>query len=271
VGGLEEFVAVKRARLDTVVVERGLAPSRERARALILAGRVFVEGQLVDKAGTPVAVDAAVLIAGPDFPYVSRGGVKLAHALDCFCVKVEGRQALDIGASTGGFTDVMLRRGAARVVALDVGHGQLDWRLREDPRVVVIEHRNARRLELGWLPGPVDLVTIDVSFISLRLILPTVPAVLNPGADIVALVKPQFEAGRHEVGKGGLVKDVATHTAVLQRVTAAAASIGLVAIGETPSPITGATGNQEYLLHLRQRTDAVPGAKSPEPSSKDIP
>ncbi len=187
----------------------------------------------------------------PDFPWVGRGGVKLAHALDTFRIDVAGREALDIGASTGGFTDVLLQRGARRVVALDVGHGQLDWRLREDPRVVVLEHRNARQLERGWLPAPVDIVTIDVSFISLRLILPALPPVLAPGADVVALVKPQFEAGRDEVGRGGLVKDPAVHEAVLARVTDSAASCGLIRVAMTPSPITGATGNVEFLIHLR--------------------
>ena len=184
----------------------------------------------------------------PDFPWVGRGGVKLAHALDTFRIDVAGREALDIGASTGGFTDVLLQRGARRVVALDVGHGQLDWRLREDPRVVVLEHRNARQLERGWLPAPVDIVTIDVSFISLRLILPALPPVLAPGADVVALVKPQFEAGRDEVGRGGLVKDPAVHEAVLARVTESAASCGLIRVAMTPSPITGATGNREFLI-----------------------
>jgi 23S rRNA (cytidine1920-2'-O)/16S rRNA (cytidine1409-2'-O)-methyltransferase len=182
---------------------------------------------------------------------VGRGGVKLVHALDTFAIEVAGREALDVGASTGGFTDVLLTRGAVRVVALDVGHGQLDWRLREDPRVVVMEHRNARDLEPAWLPGPVDVVTVDVSFISLRLILPRLPAVLRPGADVVALVKPQFEAGRDEVGKGGLVKDPAVHAAVQQRVADAARACGLRPMGTTPSPITGATGNQEFLLHLK--------------------
>ena len=176
-------------------------------------------GAVVSKAGASVPADAPVEVVEPDFPWVGRGGVKLAHALDTFRIDVAGREALDIGASTGGFTDVLLQRGARRVVALDVGHGQLDWRLREDPRVVVLEHRNARQLERGWLPAPVDIVTIDVSFISLRLILPALPPVLAPGADIVALVKPQFEAGRDEVGRGGLVKDPAVHEAVLARVT----------------------------------------------------
>jgi 23S rRNA (cytidine1920-2'-O)/16S rRNA (cytidine1409-2'-O)-methyltransferase len=240
-----------RTRLDVHLVNAGLAVSRERARALILAGRVRVGGAVVSKAGASVTADAPVEVAEPDFPWVGRGGVKLAHALDAFGIDVAGREALDIGASTGGFTDVLLQRGARRVVALDVGHGQLDWRLREDPRVVVLEHRNARQLEPGWLPAPVGIVTIDVSFISLRLILPALPPVLAPGADIVALVKPQFEAGRGEVGRGGLVKDPAVHEAVLARVTESAESFGLSRVAMTPSPITGATGNQEFLMHLR--------------------
>ena len=226
--------------------------SRERARALILAGRVRVDGQPLTKAGTLVRHDAAIELEEPDFPWVGRGGVKLAHALDVFGIDPAGREALDIGASTGGFTDVLLNRGAVRVVALDVGHGQLDWRIREDSRVVVLERRNARELAPDWLPAPVSIVTIDVSFISLRLILPAVPRVLAPGADIVALVKPQFEAGRDEVGRGGLVLDPAVHDAVVARVTAAAAECGLARIAMTPSPITGATGNQEFLLQLRQ-------------------
>ena len=244
--------APARTRLDVRLVNDGLVASRERARALILAGRVKVDGEVVSKAGASVIDGVAIEIAEPDFPWVGRGGVKLAHALDAFGIDVVGREGLDIGASTGGFTDVLLQRGARRVVALDVGHGQLDWRLREDPRVVVLEHRNARQLERGWLPAPVDVVTIDVSFISLRLILPALPPVLAPGADIVALVKPQFEAGRGEVGRGGLVKDPAVHEAVLARVTASAASCGLARVAMTPSPITGATGNQEFLMHLRQ-------------------
>jgi len=240
-----------RTRLDVRLVNEGLVVSRERARALILAGRVRVAGEVVSKAGASVPAGAPVDVVEPDFPWVGRGGVKLAHALDTFRIDVAGREALDIGASTGGFTDVLLQRGARRVVALDVGHGQLDWRLREDPRVVVLERHNARQLERDWLPAPADVVTIDVSFISLRLILPALPPVLAPGADIVALVKPQFEAGRDEVGRGGLVRDPAVHEAVLARVTDSAVSRGLVRVGMTPSPITGATGNKEFLMHLR--------------------
>jgi 23S rRNA (cytidine1920-2'-O)/16S rRNA (cytidine1409-2'-O)-methyltransferase len=238
-------------RLDLLVVERGLAPSRERAQALILSGVVMVNGQQAVKAGTPTADDAEVALRRPDHPYVGRGGLKLAHALDTFGVAVDGRYALDIGASTGGFTDVLLRRGAARVVALDVGHGQLDWSLRSDPRVLVIEHLNARRMLPTDLPAPVDIVTIDVSFISLAHIFPRVPAVLRPGADIIALVKPQFEAGRLEVGKKGVVRDPDVQARVVEQATAKAAEVGLARVAMTESPITGDTGNREFFLHLR--------------------
>ena len=239
-----------RVRLDQLVVERGLAPSRERARALILAGQVLVDGQLETKAGTPVDTAADLGLVAPDHPYVGRGGVKLAHALDTFHIAVEGREALDIGASTGGFTDVLLKRGATRVVALDVGHGQIDWALRNDPRVVVIEHFNARHLQPSDLPGPVDIVTIDVSFISLRQILPVVPPVLRARGDVVALVKPQFEAGRSEIRKG-VIRDAAIQARVLDEVSAAAREVGLTPVASTTSPITGAKGNVEFLLHLR--------------------
>lgn len=243
-------VSVKRTRLDLRLVELGLAPSRERARALILAGQVRVDGHLADKAGTPVADEALVTLIQPDHPYVGRGGVKLAHALDRFAIQVQGREALDIGASTGGFTDVLLRRGAARVIALDVGHGQLDWALRNDPRVLVMEHVNARTLRPDDLPGPVDLVAIDVSFISLRLILPVVPPLLRPGADVVALVKPQFEAGREDVGPKGIVRDAAVQARVIEEVTAAALDVGLARVAMEPSPIEGQEGNREFFLHL---------------------
>jgi 23S rRNA (cytidine1920-2'-O)/16S rRNA (cytidine1409-2'-O)-methyltransferase len=239
-----------RTRLDQLVVERGLVASRERARALILAGQVTVDGRAVTKAGTAIDDQAVIALALPDHPYAGRGGLKLAHALDVFHIAVDGRECLDIGASTGGFTDVMLQRGAARVIALDVGHGQLDWRLRNDPRVVVIEHYNARHLTLADLPGPVDLVTIDVSFISLRQILPVVPPVLRPGADVVALVKPQFEAGRTEVRKG-IIRDSAVHARVIEEVAAAGAEVGLTRVASTPSPITGQKGNVEFLVHFR--------------------
>ena len=244
-------MANSKTRLDNALVDRGLAPSRERARALILAGQVAVDGQVVSKAGAPVAADARVELAIPDHPYVGRGGVKLAHALDVFSIDPKGRRALDVGASTGGFTDVLLQRGAKSVIALDVGRGQLDWRLRTDARVIVREGVNARALTADDVPHAVTLVTIDVAFISLRLILPALPPFLEDGADVVALVKPQFEAGRDEVGKHGLVTDPLVHEAVLARVTAAADSVGFSRVAMTPSPITGATGNQEFFLHLR--------------------
>ncbi len=241
-----------------LLVERGLAASRERARALILAGQVLVDGKPASKAGDSVASDAPVSLVAPDHPYVSRGGLKLAHALDRFHIDVIARTALDIGASTGGFTDVLLHRGAAHVVALDVGHGQLDWRLRNDRRVTVVERVNARHLtpaafgpELGQMPRLFEIVTIDVSFISLRLILPVVPPLLAPQADVVLLVKPQFEAGREEVGKGGIVVDPAVHERVVADVIAEAERLGLTCVAETPSPIEGMEGNREFLLHLR--------------------
>ena len=242
-------------RLDTLLVDRGLATSRERARALILAGSVRVNGQPVTKAGTSVPADAEVTVATPDHPYVGRGGLKLAHALDTFAIPVADRTALDIGASTGGFTDVLLQRGARRVVALDVGHGQLDWKLRNDPRVDVIERKNARTLTPSDFPGraPFQIVTIDVSFISLRLILPVVPPLLDAAGDVVALVKPQFEAGRAEVGKGGIVRDPAVHARVLEDVEATADALGLRRAGTSESPIAGMEGNREFLLHLQKR------------------
>jgi len=239
-----------RTRIDLLLVARGLAPSRERARALLLAGQVQVAGHAVTKAGTLVDEDCAVDLAVPDHPYVGRGGLKLAHALDAFGVTADGRDALDIGASTGGFTDVLLQRGARHVVALDVGHGQLDWSIRQHARVLVIEHFNARHLTLADLPGPVDLVVIDVSFISLRLILPVVPALLKDHADVIALVKPQFEAGRGDAPKG-IVRDPAVHDRVVRDVVAAAAEVGLNLVASTPSPITGQQGNVEFLVHLR--------------------
>ena len=240
-----------RVRLDQLVVDRGLAPSRERARALILAGQVLVDGHAETKAGTQVDSAASLGLIAPDHPYVGRGGVKLAHALDTFHINVDGREALDIGASTGGFTDVLLKRGAMRVVALDVGHGQIDWTLRNDPRVVVIEHFNARHLQPSDLPGgAVDIVTIDVSFISLRQILPVVPPLIRPQGDVVALVKPQFEAGRGEIRKG-VIRDAAVHARVVDEVSAVAREVGLTPVASTTSPITGAKGNVEFLLHLR--------------------
>lgn len=244
----------KAQRLDALVIERGLAASRERARALILAGQVRVNGTVVSKAGTPVANDARLELVAPDHPYVGRGGLKLAHALEAFGIDATGVTALDIGASTGGFTDVLLQRGAAHVVALDVGHGQLDWKLRNDPRVIVLERVNARALTPDQLPEGArvfPLVTIDVSFISLRHILPVLPPLLRPDADVIALVKPQFEAGRAEVRKGGIVRDEAVHGRVIEEVAAAADALGLKRAGLVESPIAGMEGNREFLLHFK--------------------
>jgi 23S rRNA (cytidine1920-2'-O)/16S rRNA (cytidine1409-2'-O)-methyltransferase len=247
-----------KVRLDQLLVARGLAQSRERARALILAGDVTVDARPVTKAGTLIDEHAAVSLKQADHPWVGRGGLKLAHALDRFSIDVAGRLALDIGASTGGFTDVLLHRGAARVVALDVGHNQIDWKLRTDPRVVVLEGRNARHLTADDLPADArvfDLVTIDVSFISLRHILPVVPPLLAPDGRVIALVKPQFEAGRDEVGKGGIVLDPAVHARVVEDVAREALRVGLERLGVVDSPITGAEGNQEFLM-LIGRPDA---------------
>jgi 23S rRNA (cytidine1920-2'-O)/16S rRNA (cytidine1409-2'-O)-methyltransferase len=221
---------------------------------LILAGEVRIGGRAPAKAGALVPADAEITLASPDHPYVSRGALKLAHGLDTFEIEVAGRDALDIGASTGGFTQVLLERGARTVVALDVGHGQLAWSLRTDPRVLVVERLNARSLRPDDLPAThraFDLVTIDVSFISLRLVLPVVPSLLRPSGDVVALVKPQFEAGRREVAKGGIVRDAAVHARVVREVREAAGRLGFETRAETPSPVAGAEGNREFLLHLR--------------------
>ncbi len=242
-----------RSRLDVLLVDRGLAPSRERARALILAGVVEVDGQIQSKAGFGVTPSATVRLAQPDHPYVSRGGLKLAHALTAFTIRVAGRLALDIGASTGGFTDVLLREGAAHVVALDVGHGQLAWKLRTDARVTVFEGLNARRLVPADLPEkalPAEVVTIDVSFISLKHILPVLPRLLREGADVVVLVKPQFESRREEVGPGGIIRDQQVRDRVVAEIVEAASGLGFRVEGTCESPITGTEGNVEYLAHF---------------------
>jgi 23S rRNA (cytidine1920-2'-O)/16S rRNA (cytidine1409-2'-O)-methyltransferase len=246
------------------VVERGLAPSRERAQALILAGVVRVDGRPGHKPGTLVSVDAQVSLIAPDHPFVGRGGVKLEGALSALGVDAGARIALDIGSSTGGFTDCLLKRGALRVYALDVGRGLLDWSLRHDPRVVVMEGRNARYLSPGDLPERVDLAVIDVSFISLRLILPPLPALLLPGADVVALVKPQFEVGKGETGRGGIVRDPVKHLKALSSVAAAAGTSGLAVLGGCASPILGAEGNREFFLHLSPGAAGSPPAEALE-------
>ncbi len=241
-------MAQDKARLDVLLVERGLAETRARARAYIMAGEVSVDGERVDKAGTTVLRDAQIELATP-MPYVSRGGYKLAGALDELDVSVEGRVAADVGACTGGFTDVLLQRGAARVYSLDVGQGQLMWKLRQDERVVVLEKTNARYVEA--LAEPVSLVVIDVSFISLKLILPAVRKWLTADADVVALIKPQFEAGPESVGKGGIVRDPAVHRMVLTDLVEWAIQEGWGVRGLVRSAIQGTGGNIEYLVWLR--------------------
>ena len=240
-------------RLDALLVERGLADTRARARALVLGGHVTVGGAVVSKAGAPTAPGADITLSTPDHPYVGRGGIKLAHALDVFGLDVTGKVALDIGASTGGFTDAMLQRGAQHVVALDVGHAQLAWKLRQDARVTVLEGINARTLDGHMLPSPTrtfDLITVDVSFISLKMIVSRLPPLLQEDGHIVVLVKPQFEAERSEIGKKGVVRDPVVRQRVVDDVAAVANALGLKPAGTTPSPITGAEGNQEVLLHL---------------------
>jgi 23S rRNA (cytidine1920-2'-O)/16S rRNA (cytidine1409-2'-O)-methyltransferase len=231
------------------MVERGLAESRAKAQALVLAGQVWSGERRLDKPGQMVAADAPLEVRAPGVPYVSRGGLKLAHALDHFGIDPAGSVALDVGASTGGFTDVLLQRGASRVFAVDVGHGQLDWRLRNDPRVVVLETVNARHLTPAHVPEPVDLIVCDVSFISLELALPAALALAAPSARLVALIKPQFEVGKGQVGKGGVVRDPALHEAVCARISRwLAEEQGWRVRGVTPSPITGPKGNREFLI-----------------------
>ncbi|MFQ5912107.1 MAG: TlyA family RNA methyltransferase [Nitrospinota bacterium] len=240
----------RRRRLDSLLVERGLAPSRERARALILARAVVVEGRQHLKPGSSVDVEAAIHVLRRSQPYVSRGGLKLAHALEKFSLEISGLVCLDVGASTGGFTHCLLEAGASRVIALDVGRGQLDWRLRTDSRVVVLEGVNARRILPEDLPEAPDLAVVDVSFISLRLVLPPVVSVLKPAGRIVALVKPQFEVGKGQVEKGGLVREKGKHLAVLSGLIEFCRERGFYVAGLTASPITGAKGNVEYFLLL---------------------
>jgi 23S rRNA (cytidine1920-2'-O)/16S rRNA (cytidine1409-2'-O)-methyltransferase len=239
-------------RLDQVLVERGLAETRARAQALVLAGEVWSGDKRLDKAGQRVADDAPLEVKGRDHPYVSRGGLKLAHGLAHFRIDPRDKVALDIGASTGGFTDVLLRAGARRVYAVDVGHGQLAWKLRQDPRVVVLEQFNARHLGHAQIPEPVDLIVCDASFIGLELVLPPALALAAPGAELVALIKPQFEVGKGRVGKGGVVRDPALHQEVCARIAAwLGARPGWQVLGVTPSPIRGPEGNVEFLIGAR--------------------
>ena len=238
-------------RADKVLVERGLVDSRTRAQALILAGQVLLREQRIDKPGQLIDPNAEIRIKGETLRYAGRGGLKLEAALREFNIDPDARNCLDVGASTGGFTDCLLQHGAARVWAIDVGHNQLVWRLRQDPRVVVLEGVNARNLDPGQFPVRFDLATIDVSFISLTKILPAVRPCLTDTADCIALIKPQFEVGKGEVGRGGIVTDPAKHQRVLNQIKDAATAFGFRPVGVIESPILGAEGNREFLMHLK--------------------
>ncbi len=242
-------------RLDQLIVDRGLAESRTRAQALVMAGLVFSGGRKLDKPGTALAEDAAIEVRGRDHPWVSRGGIKLDHALTAFGIDVAGVVAIDVGSSTGGFTDVLLTRGATRVYAVDSGTNQLAWKLRQDDRVVVHEQTSARILTAAHIPEPIDLVVCDASFIGLAKVLERPLTFVRPGGRLLALIKPQFEAGREEVGKGGVVRDPGVHERVCREVADWLTGIGWTVKGVTQSPITGPEGNVEFLISARRGTD----------------
>lgn len=244
------------SRLDQWLVLHGLAATRSDAQAVIMAGLVTVDGRVADKPGRRIAPGMKVEVRRREERYASRGGIKLAHALKAFGIDVRGKVAVDLGASTGGFTDCLLRGGAARVYAVDVGHGQLSWRLRTDPRVVCLEGTNARHLTPDQVSGVCDLVTVDLAFISLRLVWRSIAGLVAAGGSVVALVKPQFEAGREQVRRGGVVRDPAVHREVLGTVLGAARAAGLLPLGIVPSPILGPAGNVEFLVHLARGSDA---------------
>lgn len=242
---------MKKVRLDQLVYDLGLTESRERAKTTIMSGLVFVNGQRVDKPGTAVDPEAKIEVHGEALPFVSRGGFKLDKALRVFPVDPAGKTCLDCGASTGGFTDVLLQHGAKKVYAVDVGYGQLAWKLRNDARVVNLERTNLRYVTQEQIPEPIDLAVMDVSFISIRLVIPAVKALLRPDADFICLIKPQFEAGREEVGKKGVVRDSAVHKRVIQEILDFVPTAGLTVVGLDFSPIKGPEGNIEYLCHLK--------------------
>ena len=246
-------MASEKKRLDVLLVERGLVETRAKAQALILAGAVFSGEQKLDKAGTAYAEDMPLEVRSRDHPWVSRGGIKLAHAVDHFAIEVASFVALDVGASTGGFTDVLLHKGAARVYAVDVGHGQLAWKLRQDPRVTVLERINARYLTTEQVPEPPDIVVCDASFIGLETVLPAALGLAKPQALLVALIKPQFEVGPERVGKGGVVRDPALHHEVCERIAAWLTGRGWEVVGIVESPIRGPEGNIEFLAYARRR------------------
>ncbi len=242
---------MKKVRLDQRVFELGFTESRERAKTTVMSGIVFVNGQRADKPGMPVDPDADIEVRGVALPFVSRGGFKLDKALKVFPIDPAGKHCIDCGASTGGFTDVLLQHGAAKVYSVDVGYGQLAWKLRNDERVVNLERTNLRYVTEEQIPELLDIAVMDVSFISVKLVLPAVQRLLKPGADIVCLIKPQFEAGREEVGKKGVVRDIAVHKEVVHSVIDFAPSIGLTPVGLDFSPIKGPEGNIEYICHMK--------------------
>lgn len=248
----EGYIYLSKERLDKLLVQKGLVQSRERAQALILAGKVVVDDHTIDKVGAKVPVEATLRLKGEDIPYVSRGGLKLEKGLKAFGLVVQGKVALDVGASTGGFTDCLLQAGAARVYAVDVGYGQLAWALREDPRVTNLERTNIRDLQPRSLPETPTLAVIDASFISLDKVLPATLPLLAPAGEVVALIKPQFEVGRGEVGKGGVVRDADKHLEVQEKIARLAESLGCVVLGMTDSPLLGPKGNREFLIYLRK-------------------
>jgi 23S rRNA (cytidine1920-2'-O)/16S rRNA (cytidine1409-2'-O)-methyltransferase len=249
-------VSLKKERIDKLLVDRGLVASRERARALILAGAVLVDEQVVDKAGAQIAREAEIRLKGEDIPFVSRGGLKLAKGLEAFALDVRERVAIDVGASTGGFTDCLLQRGARKVYAVDVGYGQLAWSLRTDPRVVNLERTNIRNLRREDLAEQPDLAVIDASFISLSIVLPATLALLMADASIVALIKPQFEVGKGAVGKGGVVRNADQHDQVVTKIRTLAEQLGCHVVGVIESPILGPKGNKEFLICL-QKADTL--------------
>ena len=245
-----------KVRLDQLVLEQGYAESREKARAIVMSGSVYINGQKADKPGTFIAPDCQLEVRGTPLKYVSRGGLKLEKALKVFTVSPENKVCIDCGASTGGFTDVLLQNGASRVYAVDVGYGQLAWKLRQDPRVVNLERCNLRYLQKEQVPEVLDLAVMDVSFISIRLILPVIKEFLRPEADFICLIKPQFEAGREQVGKKGVVRDAEVHRSVIETCLEAARLDGYSVMGLDFSPIRGPEGNIEFLCHLKnQKTD----------------
>ncbi len=241
---------MKKIRLDRLLLLRDLVPTRQKAQGLIGAGQVYVEDQRADKAGSQFPEDCRIEIKGSECPYVSRGGLKLAGGLDYFGIEPAGLVCGDIGASTGGFSDCLLQRGAARIYAIDVGYGQLAWKLRSDPRVVVMERTNARHLTPADLPEPLDLAVIDASFISLEILLKPVMALIKTGGAILALIKPQFEVGKGQVGKGGVVRDTALHEAAIAKIEEFGRSLGLTSHGHCPSPLLGPKGNREFLIYF---------------------